>query len=121
MRLSEIISENLIFPELKGSNVSGILREFAESICQTGKFSDPELLYDRLMQRENQESTGIGNGIAIPHCKVENLNEVILAVGYSPDGVDFKAIDGNKTFFFFLFSRILRTYLADAFRAIETS
>lgn len=102
MKLSEILSENLIFPELQGSTVPALLQEFARSICDAGKFSDPEMLYDRLLQRENQESTGIGNGVAIPHCKVENLNEVILAVGYSPNGVDFKAIDGNKTFFFFL-------------------
>src|SRR5687768_2379101 len=94
MKLSEIVSESVIFPELKATTVSGILREFAECICETGKFSDPEMLYDRMMQRESQESTGIGNGVAIPHCKVDNLNEVILAIGYSPEGVDFKAIDG---------------------------
>lgn len=102
MKLSEIVSENLIFPELTSTNVAGILHEFAESICKAGKFSDPELLYERLMQREGQESTGIGNGVAIPHCKIENLNEVILAVGYALNGVDFKAIDGAKTYFFFL-------------------
>jgi PTS system nitrogen regulatory IIA component len=102
MKLSEIVSENLIFPDLKATNVPGILREFAEGICASGKFSKADTLYERLLQRENQESTGIGNGIAIPHCKVENLNEVILAIGYSPAGVDFKAIDGNKTHFFFL-------------------
>jgi mannitol/fructose-specific phosphotransferase system IIA component (Ntr-type) len=102
MKLSEITSENLVFPDLVSTSVPGILREFAESICKAGKFSNPDLLYERLMQREGQESTGIGNGVAIPHCKIDNLHEVILAVGYSHGGVDFKAIDGNKTFFFFL-------------------
>jgi PTS system nitrogen regulatory IIA component len=102
MKLSELVSETLIFPELKGKNVSGILQELAQGICDAGKFSNPQVLFDALLSRENQESTGIGNRIAIPHCKVENLNEVILAVGYSPEGVDFKAIDGNKTYFFFL-------------------
>ena len=102
MKLSEIINENLIFPDLKSATVSGILHEFAEGICAAGKFSDIEVLQDRLLQRESQESTGIGNGIAIPHCKVDNLNELILAVGYAPSGVDFKAIDGNRTNFFFV-------------------
>lgn len=102
MKLSEVITEDLIFTDLKGTNVADILRAFAEAICDSGKFSNADLLYDRLLQRESQESTGIGNGVAIPHCKVESLNEVILAVGYSTAGVDFKAIDGNKTYFFFL-------------------
>ena len=102
MKLSELISEDLVLPELKSTDVSGVLKEFSETICRTGNFSDPETLYARLYEREKQESTGIGNGIAIPHCKVENLNQVLLAVGYSPDGVDFKAIDGKKTFFLFL-------------------
>ncbi len=102
MKLSEVITEDLIFPDLKGTNVTDILQAFAQAICDAGKFFNPDVLYDRLMQRESQESTGIGNGVAIPHCKVESLNEVILAVGYSSTGVDFKAIDGNKTFFFFI-------------------
>ena len=102
MKLSELTSEDLILPQLKSTDVAGVLREFSETICRCGKFSDPESLYTRLYEREKQESTGIGNGIAIPHCKVENLNQVLLAVGYAPNGVDFKAIDGKKTSFFFL-------------------
>ena len=102
MKLSEVITEDLIFPDLKGTNVADLLHSFAQAICDAGKFSNPDVLYDRLMQRESQESTGIGNGVAIPHCKVDSLNEVILAIGYSSAGVDFKAIDGNRTFFFFL-------------------
>jgi PTS system nitrogen regulatory IIA component len=102
MKLSEIATEKLIFPEMKGTTVSAILREFAESICSAGKFSDPDLLYERLMDRESQASTDMGNAVAIPHCRIENLNEVILAVGYSPGGVDFKATEGHKSFFFFV-------------------
>lgn len=102
MKLAEITCEDLIFPELKSNNVPGILHEFAEGICAAGKFTDVQMMQERLLQRENQESTGVGNGIAIPHCKVDNLHELILAVGYSPSGVDFKAIDGNRTTFFFV-------------------
>jgi len=102
MKLSDIINEELIYTELKGTTVSAILREFAEGICAAGKFSDSNLLYERLLQRESQESTGIGKGIAIPHCKVENLHELVLAIGYAPEGVDFHAIDGERTQFFFL-------------------
>ena len=102
MKLSEIINEDLIFPDLKSTSVSGILREIAEGICSSGKFTDAATLQERLLQRESQESTGVANGIAIPHCKVDNLNELILAVAYAPEGVDFKAVDGNRTKFFFV-------------------
>jgi mannitol/fructose-specific phosphotransferase system IIA component (Ntr-type) len=102
MKLSELLSEDLILPELKGKDTSSVLREFAEAAKAAGKYSDPDLLYHRLYDREKQESTGIGNGIAIPHCKVENLQEVFIAVGYSAEGVAFKAIDSEPTYFFFL-------------------
>jgi mannitol/fructose-specific phosphotransferase system IIA component (Ntr-type) len=102
MKLSEIVTESLIFPEMKGTTVSSILREFADSICATGKFSDPDMLYERLMERESQASTDMGNAVAIPHCRIENLNQIILAVGYCPAGVDFKATEGHKSHFFFV-------------------
>lgn len=102
MKLSEITGEDLIFPNLTATTISGILRELAHGVCAAGKYSDEETLYQRLMQRESQESTGIGKGLAIPHCKVENLHQLILAIGYAPTGVDYKAMDGERTQFFFL-------------------
>jgi len=102
MKLSDIISDDIITVSLHGTDVPSILREFSEAVCSSGKFYDSTLLYERLLDRENQGSTGIGNGVAIPHCKIENLQNVVLAVGYSQSGVDFKAIDGKPTSFFFL-------------------
>jgi PTS system nitrogen regulatory IIA component len=102
MKLSEILIEDLIIPSLEGTDISSVLKEFSNAICLAGKFSDPHLLFDRLYEREKQESTGIGNGVAIPHCKIDNLQSVILSIGYSTQGVDFKAIDGELTFYFFL-------------------
>jgi mannitol/fructose-specific phosphotransferase system IIA component (Ntr-type) len=102
MKLSEILSEDLILPSLQGTEVYSILQEFANAICSTGKFSDAQLLLDRLYEREKQESTGIGNGVAIPHCKIDHLQTVILSIGYSDPGVDFHAIDGGLTYYFFV-------------------
>ena len=102
MRLSEIVSEDLVLTSLKGTDPPSVLREFADAVSAAGKYPDANLLFERLYDREKQESTGIGNGIAIPHCKIENLQQIFLAVGYSPGGVQFKAIDSQPTYFFFL-------------------
>jgi PTS system nitrogen regulatory IIA component len=102
MKLSELITEDLILPSLSGEDVPSVLMEFSAAICTSGKYSNQQLLFQRLFERESQESTGIGNGIAIPHCKVENLGQVILSIGYSDTGVNFRAIDGQPTSFFFV-------------------
>jgi PTS system nitrogen regulatory IIA component len=102
MKLSDLITEDLILPSLSGKDVPSVLMEFSAAICASGKYSNQQLLFQRLLERESQESTGIGNGIAIPHCKVENLGQVILSIGYSDSGVNFKAIDGQPTNFFFV-------------------
>src|SRR5437868_3417192 len=102
MKLSEILSPELILPSLEGTDAKGVLSEFADAICKCGKFSSPQTLLDRLYEREVQESTGIGNGLAIPHCKIESLTELVLAIGYSEKGVDFNALDGKPTYYFFL-------------------
>jgi PTS system nitrogen regulatory IIA component len=102
MKLSDIVSEDLILPDLKGTDRASVLSEFVNAICNSGKFQNSELLYQRLLERERQESTGIGNGVAIPHTKVENLQGVILAIAYSQQGVDFNAMDHQPTFFFFV-------------------
>lgn len=102
MKLCEIVSENLILPSLVGTDTASVLREFADAVAAAGKCPDATALYEKLLERENQESTGIGNGVAIPHCKMDNLQDVVLAIGYSQHGVEFHAIDGNPTFFFFV-------------------
>jgi len=102
MKLSELVSEDLILPSLAGTDVSSVLKEFSDTICSSGKYISEQVLFQKLLERENQESTGIGNGVAIPHCKIDNLQQVILSIGYSQDGVDFRAIDGQLTYFFFV-------------------
>lgn len=102
MKLSEIVAENLILTSLLGTDTPSVLQEFAEAVCAAGKCQDVKGLYEKLLEREKQESTGIGNGVAIPHCKLDNLTDVVLAIGYSRPGVEFHAIDGNPTYFFFV-------------------
>jgi mannitol/fructose-specific phosphotransferase system IIA component (Ntr-type) len=102
MKISDIVTEDLILTDIQGKDPASILREFADAAEKARKYPDPDLLFERLHDREIQESTCVGNGIAIPHCKVENLRDVFIAIGYSAEGVDFKAFDRQLTYFFFL-------------------
>ena len=59
-------------------------------------------LFERLLEREELCSTGIGSGVAIPHCKIPRLEQAVLAIGISKDAVDFMALDGKPVNTFFV-------------------
>jgi PTS system nitrogen regulatory IIA component len=62
----------------------------------------PEQLYERLRERESLGSTALGRGVAVPHCRLQGLSKVLLAVGVSDRGVEFAAEDGEPVRVFFL-------------------
>lgn len=92
----------LIFPDLVGTDRPGILRVLAEGMARNGVISDTESLYRHLVEREELGSTAIGSGVAIPHCKMDNLKDVVVAVGLSREGVEFESEDGTPVRLFFL-------------------
>jgi len=100
--LETLTDPHLIFPGLTAQDAQGVLRELAERLAQTGVVSDSEALFERLWEREQLGSTAIGRGIAIPHCKLDGLAHVVLAVGLAPDGVDFGAADAQPVRLFFV-------------------
>lgn len=100
--LSSLVRTDLIFPDLPGGDRQEILHAFADALAERGVVGDADMLFHRLWEREQLGSTAIGAGVAIPHCKLEQLQEVVLAVGLSPGGVDFDSVDGKKVHVFFL-------------------
>ena len=101
-RLGTLTRPELIFPELPAGDASQVLRAFAERIAGRGLVRDPDELYQKLREREQLGSTGIGSGIAIPHCKLQGLGKGVVAIGLVPQGVDFGAVDGKPVRVFFL-------------------
>ena len=71
----------LIFSDLPATDRRGVLRELAERVAATGLVRDAGALFRALLEREQLGSTGIGHGVAIPHCKLKGLEQGILAVG----------------------------------------
>jgi PTS system nitrogen regulatory IIA component len=102
VRLGGLIRPELIFPELPAADRSQVLRAFSERIARQGVIRDANELFQRLSEREQLGSTGIGSGIAIPHCKIKGLTRGVVAIGLVPEGVDFAAVDGRPVRVFFL-------------------
>jgi PTS system nitrogen regulatory IIA component len=89
-----LIDPRLVFSGLAGSTREEVLRELAERLAFVGAIRDPAVLLDRLLERERLGSTGLGGGIAIPHCKLPGLPGVMVAMATTERPVDFGAGDG---------------------------
>lgn len=100
MELREFFSEDVINLDLKGASKDKILKELI-SLLQLPEKSEG-ILYKMIKRRENLGSTGIGRGIAIPHCRSLVVNHLRVAFGRKTAGIDFKAIDGQPVHNFFL-------------------
>jgi nitrogen PTS system EIIA component len=100
MELREFFSEDAVQLELQGTTKDEVLKELIGLLKLDEK--NEGMLFKMLKRRENLGSTGIGRGIAIPHCRSLVVNRLRVAFGRKTGGVDFKAIDDKPVNFFFL-------------------
>lgn len=100
MELREFFSAEAVKLDLEGTTKDEILKELI-GLLQLGE-KDEGMLFKMLKRRENLGSTGIGRGIAIPHCRSLVVQKLRVAFGRKTAGVDFKAIDDKPVQFFFL-------------------
>ena len=102
MKIADILSRDLIIPELTSKSKKEVLEELVAAIVKQNKQINKKELIKVLLERENLGSTGIGDGIAIPHGKLKNIDTLLASFGKSIDGVDFDSMDGKPTHLFFL-------------------
>ncbi len=88
-----LVDERRIFPDLAGSTIEEVLTEMSSGFARAGVVSDGADLARRLVERERMGSTGLGGGLAIPHVKLREIADVVLGVGVSRRGIDFRAAD----------------------------
>lgn len=100
MQLKEFFSPDAIKLHLEADDKDGILKELIGLLGLDEKSEG--MLFKMLKRRENLGSTGIGRGIAIPHCRSLVVNRLRVAFGHKPEGADFKAIDNKAVHNFFL-------------------
>lgn len=101
MKILDVLDKATILVDLKARDKIGILNEL---VAPTARITgiDPNDMVRVLMERERLGSTGIGDGIGIPHGKLKKLDRLVLGFGLSRKGVDFESIDGRPTHLFFL-------------------
>ena len=96
------LDEQAIILEMKAVGKESALREMAAlAATQCGMFTE-EVVYNALLERESVGSTGVGNGVAIPHGKIAGLKEIILCFGRSRAGLNFDAVDKRPVHYFVL-------------------
>ncbi|MBD3369009.1 PTS sugar transporter subunit IIA [Candidatus Fermentibacteria bacterium] len=100
--LGDLLDPACIELELEGKRKPDIIRELVNIISRCSDHIDHEELYDALMCRENISSTGVGDGIAIPHCLIPKVEKTQIAFGRKLDGAKFDAVDNKPVSLFFL-------------------
>jgi PTS system nitrogen regulatory IIA component len=102
MKIIDFLREEWILPELHGTDKASVLKELAAPLVEACGVPSQEDLLGILAERERLESTGIGGGLAIPHGRLKNLKQFVVAFGRSIKGVDFDSIDRKPTHLFFV-------------------
>jgi len=102
MRIQDIIPPEAVVDGLLAETKEGVLRELSEAVCRRLPALAPDRLTAILMDREGLGSTGIGEGVAIPHGKIPGIDRLFAVFGRSPGGVQFASLDGKPARLFFL-------------------
>jgi PTS system nitrogen regulatory IIA component len=102
MNILDILDEESILPEIKSANKKEVIEELAALAARQNDDLELDLLVEKLLEREKLGSTGVGDGVAIPHAKFFGVEKVIAVFGRSIDGVDFDSMDDKKAHLFFL-------------------
>lgn len=102
MKIMDILVNDAVLLDVDASEKRAVLERLARSVASAEPGVDAGRLLQVLTERENLQSTGIGDGVAIPHGKLPGLGRLLAGFARSPKGVDFESIDGQKTFLFFL-------------------
>jgi len=100
MKFADFICFEAIIPELEAKDRDGVIAELVSSLNKAGKLGgeDPERISQTIIQREEEASTGIGKGVAVPHVKYPAIENIIATVGQSSAGIDFFALDKQPVY-----------------------
>ncbi|SOC22353.1 PTS system D-fructose-specific IIA component (F1P-forming) (Frc family) /PTS system D-fructose-specific IIB component (F1P-forming) (Frc family) /PTS system D-fructose-specific IIC component (F1P-forming) (Frc family) [Ureibacillus xyleni] len=102
MKITELLTKDTIALSLNSQQKEPVLEELTNVLYSAGKLTDKEEFKSAILAREQQSTTGIGEGIAIPHAKTKAVKEAAICFGRSKDGVNFESLDGQPAYLFFM-------------------
>jgi PTS system nitrogen regulatory IIA component len=102
MKLHNLLIQDMIIEELDSTDREGALKEMVNFLKKRKKIGKEKELYEKLLQREELGSTAIGEGVAIPHCKMKGVKSPIILLAVSKRSIDFHSLDGKPSNIFFL-------------------
>jgi PTS system fructose-specific IIC component len=102
MRLSELLNPQAISIRLRSRTKRELIAELVDLLENAHDIHSQGEILMRVLHREEGQTTGIGNGVAIPHGKARAVNRMVAACGVSPEGVDFQSVDGEPATLFVL-------------------
>ncbi len=102
MKITDILREELMILDVKSDNKADILDEMVQKLVDNGAVNDFESFRADIQKREDTMSTGLGNGIAMPHAKNEAVSKTSVVFAKKPSGLDFESLDGQPAELFFM-------------------
>lgn len=102
MKISDFLDEDSIIMNLRSTKKKGVILELINLLFKNKKVKDVNQAIQAVMEREKIGTTGIGQGVALPHGRTTAVERIVGAFGISKDGVEFNALDGEKVYLVFL-------------------
>ena len=127
MNLKKVLSLDTVWVDLKADSKQGIIEEMIDRLVASGKVKDRGAVLQAVVEREEKMSTGMQNGVAIPHGKTDAVKSLVAAIGLNKAGVNFDSMDGSPcTIFIMTLSPLKRRgphmqFLAEVSRLISQS
>lgn len=100
MRLADIVCLDSVVAELEAEDRDGVIRELISGLGRAGELgrAKPDEIAQAVILKENEASTGLGKGVAVPHVKTSAVKKVVATVGCSGNGIDFSSLDKQPVY-----------------------
>ena len=102
MNLKKVMTTDVISLNIGGKTKEEVIKNLLDILVKTGKIKDPAKALEAILERERKMSTGMQNGIAIPHAKTDTVDQLIACIGISKNGIDFNSLDGAASSIFIM-------------------